>query len=277
MLCRPPHPLLRPFVSTLWASDAPAAGSREIVLPTGAMHLVLRLTDAPLIVYDGAAPGGRELGCALVGGARTAAYVRDVSRPSRSVGAMLRAGAAELLFGVPADALAERHTRLDDLWGASAAEARDRVRAAASPADQLDVFERVLAARLPRAGALPPVVADALARLDSGDDVAAVVGASGYSHRAFIEVFRRAVGLTPKRWGRVRRLARALGQPGGAPWAEVAHAAGYSDQAHFAREFRAMAGVTPGAYRAAAPAQTHHVPVRNLQDPPGRGGHGGRT
>lgn len=277
-LRRLPGSRLRPFVETLWVSDAPALGPREIVVPTGATHLVFRLTDTPLVLYDHVGDAtGHDLGCAIVGGARTSAYVRDVSRPTRSVGAQLRPGVAELLFGVPAEALAERHTRLDDLWGAAARGARDRMRAAPSPADQLDAFERVLAERLPVIGALHPVVAHALGRLALGDDVAAVVATTGYSHRAFIELFRRAVGLAPKRWARVQRLSRALAAPPSAPWAVVADAAGYSDQAHLAREFRALTGVTPGAYRAAAPAQSHHVVVKNLQDAPKQPKHRGGT
>ncbi|MDO9015871.1 MAG: AraC family transcriptional regulator [Deltaproteobacteria bacterium] len=275
MLRRAPAAPLRPFVETLWLSDAPALGPREIVLPTGAMHVVVRLSDTPLVVYDSLDdPTGRELGCAVVGGARTTAYVRDMSRPTRAVGASLWPGAAELLFGVPADALAGRHTRLDALWGAFTRELRDRVRAAATPADQLDEFERLLTSRLHRGGGVHPAVGYALERLRHGDPVAAVVGATGYSHRAFNALFLRAVGLTPKRWGRVQRLSRALAQPAETPWTEVAHAAGYSDQAHLTREFRAMAGITPGRWRAAAPSEPRHVLVKNVQDGGRAGGRG---
>lgn len=193
------------------------------------------------------------------------------------MGAQLRPGVAELLFGVPAEALAERHTRLDDLWGHSAREARDRIRAAPSLAAQLDAFERVLTDRLPLAGRVHPVVAHALGRLALGDEVAAVVGSTGYSHRAFIELFRRAVGVAPKRWARVQRLSRVLAAPPTAPWVVVAQEAGFSDQAYLARESRALAGLTPGEYRAAAPPQSHHVVVKNLQDGPPRPKHRGRT
>jgi YesN/AraC family two-component response regulator len=44
-------------------------------------------------------------------------------------------------------------------------------------------------------------------------------------------------------------LARAPGAPG---WAEIAREAGYADQAHLIREFRAFAGTTPTALAAAA-------------------------
>ena len=52
---RPPKPALRPFVDLLWAADGAgvpgAASGRELVLPTGAVHIVFRLGDHPLRVF----------------------------------------------------------------------------------------------------------------------------------------------------------------------------------------------------------------------------------
>ena len=272
MLARPPRPALRPFIRTLWAADAagePAsAGARELMVPAGTMHVAVRLSGPPLRVFRRVDDEvGRDVGLAVVGGARAGFYVRDVSRPVRSVGAELEPGAAALLLGVPAGELAERHTPLDELWGRAVEEARERLDEARSLAERLDVFEALLAARLPRVRAMHPAVAHALGRLHAGADVGAVAGETGYSHRRFLTVFRDAVGLGPKVYGRLLRLNSALRHLVTSPdatCAAVAAAAGYSDQAHMTREFRELAGVTPGAYRAAAPASIRHVPVRGL-------------
>jgi AraC-like DNA-binding protein len=288
MLHRPPRPELLPFVSRLWTADelapaadrelapaadrelAPAAdrvlapaADRELVLPTGAMHVVIRL-DHPLRLFDGpSAAEPRTVGHAIVGGARAAPYVRDISQPVGSVGAQLRPGVAELLLGVPASELAGRHTRLDDLWGRGAEELRERLVLAGDSRRRLDLFEAALIARLPRVRALHPAVAHALAQFATTDDIAGVVDEVGYSHRQFISVFRRAVGLAPKQYCRVQRLQRAIASLSARrSLAEIAVAAGFSDQAHLTREFRELAGISPGAYRALAPVAGHHVPLK---------------
>ncbi|MGW5695942.1 helix-turn-helix domain-containing protein, partial [Streptomyces asiaticus] len=56
-----------------------------------------------------------------------------------------------------------------------------------------------------------------------------------------------AFGYGPKTLGRVLRLNRALDLARtGLPFAEVAATAGYADQAHLARDVRALAGVPLG-------------------------------
>ena len=137
LLARPPRPALRPFVQTLWASDGRDDGGhaqRELVLPTGAMHVVFRLDRALRLYADPHDPVGRMIGHSIVGGARSGFYLRDVSQPSRSVGAQLQPAAAGPLLGVPAGELAERHTPLEELWGAEA----ERIRAQLAAADRLE-------------------------------------------------------------------------------------------------------------------------------------------
>jgi AraC-like DNA-binding protein len=241
------------------------AADRERVLPTGGMHLVFRLSDHPLRLFnDIHDPTGYRVGHTIVGGARATFYVREISEPVRSVGAQLHPGAADLLFGVPADELAGRHTPLEDLWGRSAIEARERLMEADGPERQLDMLELLLAERLPAVRGLHPAVAHALGRFMTTVDVRQVVKESGYSHRRFIALFHRELGLTPKVYCRLLRFQGALEQVAATPavsLVEVALDAGYSDQAHFTREFQEFAGLAPGAYRELSPAFPHHVPI----------------
>lgn len=267
---RLPLPVLRPFVAQVWASADPCGAAdvslrREHALPSGAMHLVIRLSDNPLRLAEG---GGHEparsVAPALIGGARSRFYVRELAGPSCSVGAVLRPGAAECLLGTPADELAERHTPLESLWGAEASRLRERLLELRGLEGRLALFESALAARLPRVHGLHPAVADALARFQAEASVAEAVRHSGLSHRHFIQLFRQHVGLPPKAYLQVQRFQRALPllrSNQGPSLATLAAELGFSDQSHFQREFMRFSGATPLVYRRTAGAGLNHLPV----------------
>lgn len=267
---RPPSALLRPFVKLLWAADPSPAGAgatpmREHVLPTGDMHLAFRLSGPGLRVFVNAGDTrGHVLGHALVGGARTAHYAREAGVPGRSAGAQLRPGACWPLFGVPACALAGTHTPLELLWGTQAGQALDDLDEAQDAHRRIDALEQLLSRRLLGARGLPLPIATGLAALRSGASVGDAVARSGASHRHFIALFRESTGMTPRAYTRLLRFRRALRglADGGEPsLALLAHEAGYADQPHLQRDFLAMAGLTPGQWRLAAPSHPNHVRV----------------
>lgn len=258
-----PGDTLQPFVQALWVADAVAApAAREHSLPAGAMHLAIRL-DAPLRLHSDAGDAvGRAIGLAVIAGARAGYCIKDTSVPSRSVGAVLRPGAARALFGCSALELADRHVPLEQVWGADAGRLLEWLQAQADPQRRLEGFAAALRARLRPTGGLHPPVAAALQALARGATVAEAAATSGHSHRHFIARFSEAVGLAPKRYARVRRFQHALHRlAGGESLAAIAQAVGYSDQAHFQREFHALAGVTPRAFRAVRPVRPQHLPV----------------
>jgi AraC-like DNA-binding protein len=268
-LSRPPVAALRPFVELVWASEAgpgdgPAAPRRELVLPTGSLHLVVRLADRPLRVFRHAGDRqGFTVDTAVIGGPRAAPYLKDISRPVPNVGALLRPGAAAFLAGAPASEFAGAHTPLANVWGRSAVDTLgNRLAEEPSLAGRLDLFEAALFARLNGLRRVDPRIVHAVSRLRLAVPVSEVAAESGLSHRHFTLRFRAAVGLKPKIWGRVVRFGQVLDRLAAEPtiaWAELAAAEGYADQAHFTRDFRAFAGLSPGDYRRRAPANARHV------------------
>lgn len=155
-LCRRPRPSLRPFVDLIGVSTPDAflvmpMRRKELVFPTGAMDLVLRLEGAPLRLIAGPDDAvGETVGTSVIGGARACAYIKDVSNPAPTVGAMLRQGAIELMSNVPAIEFAGRHTRIEDLWAPAAlSDLMDRLRETQTLAGRLTLFEDILSARPP--------------------------------------------------------------------------------------------------------------------------------
>ena len=278
VITRAPRPILRTVVERFWAIEPEhdalgSPASREHVLPTGQMHLAFRLSGGPLELFERHTdPAGFTVGDAVIGGARSDCYIRDVSRRARSVGAQLRPGAAEALFSAPAHEFAGRHTTLDDLWPGEVGGIREQLASAATLHQRIDRLEGILTARLSARALVPhPAVATALEQLPASSSIQRIVHATGYSHRALIALFRRAVGLTPGDYRRVLRFrsaVRMLTSPAAQPLAAIAAETGYSDQAHFTREFRSFAGVTPGEYRRRTPERPYHVAAGQFRSRP---------
>jgi len=92
---RAPHPLLRPFVREVWSCAAEPVGESqariERLLPSGFMHLVLRLDESPVrLLRSPDDAQGDALANAVLAGARTAPYLKRLHARSASVGASSR-------------------------------------------------------------------------------------------------------------------------------------------------------------------------------------------
>src|SRR5262245_34509901 len=202
ILSRPPRLALEPFVELFWASDgaeAPRPGhARERMLPKGAVHIAIRLTDEPLRFHRGVDDvHGHGMRGAIVGGVRASPYIKSPA-PSPSVGVQFRPGAGALFLGAPARLFAEMHCLLEDLWGSAAVELRTRLAETQGLVQRIDVLEAVLAARLPLLRRVHPAVAEALIALERTASVRSLAKRSGYSDRHFARLFNETVGLTPK-------------------------------------------------------------------------------
>lgn len=201
----------------MWASDGPPdwpiAGSlrREHVLPTGLMHLALRLDDRPLTLLQPQTSQRSIAPPCLVGGARSHFHARETVGSSCSVGALLWPGTAALLFGTGANELAHRHTALDELWGGPQAnDLRAQLSELRCAKDRMSLLESRQGERLPVMHGLHPQVAELMRCVHAGQSVGAAVRRRGVSHRRFTADFRHAVGLAPKEYLQVQRLQSAL-------------------------------------------------------------------
>jgi AraC-like DNA-binding protein len=80
---------------------------------------------------------------------------------------------------------------------------------------------------------------------------------TGLSPFYLLRVFHRQVGMPPHAYLRHIRIARAESMLAkGMSVAEVALAAGFSDQSHMTRQFKRIVGITPGAYSRAISFKT---------------------
>jgi AraC-like DNA-binding protein len=265
-VARRPGPLLAPFVEHVWwfASDAGFPHARERIMPSGAMQLLVNLAGDELRSYhgDGYREARRIRGAAMCG-AWARHFAIDTDEQRHVCGVAFRPGGAAAFLGLPADELAEQHVELDQVWGRGGAVLRERLLEAGGAGAVLDALLAALREQLVRPERDPAVgfALDAFGRdLPVGD----VTARLGLSPRRFIRRFAGAVGLTPKRFARVRRFQRVLDafeRGGRVDWARVAADCGYFDQAHLIHDFRGFSGLSPTRYRPRSDAGRSHVPL----------------
>ena len=109
-----------------------------------------------------------------------------------------------------------------------------------------DDLESAIAKRLASRDAADLRIRAAIEVLARGGSVRSAAERACLSERQLSRRFTSRVGVGPKAFARVMRLQRAAGAlaRGASPLTAGAHA-GYADQAHFTRETRELAGVTP--------------------------------
>jgi AraC-like DNA-binding protein len=250
---------LHPYVQGIFRVRSAAGYRQETILPKGNVDLLFNLGGR--VVGAGPRPGPYvgEPGAVWLSGLKTEPFVMRPEPGFDLLGVCLRAEAAAAVLPCAMAELVNRELPGDDA-GHGLTELGERLRERAGFGEQCALLTRWLLARArPRRGADAARHACALLRGARADDpVHGTARALRVSTRHLRRLVTAHVGIGPAEYVRLRRFAESLTLlrgPTGSVGA-VAHAAGYYDHAHFCRDFRRFAGMTPQEYRAAAPHPT---------------------
>ena len=241
--------------------------ARHRGLPSPYLTLIITLDD-PLTVARHPDPADRPGDYrTLLGGLHTTPAL--ITHPGRQSGVQVQLSplGARALLGLPAGELAGRDLAADDVLGRVAGELHERMRAAADWPARFAILDQLLLDRADLDQQVTPDIAEALAaaaaqrrpgpggRTGQPGRLEPAVPAAAAAGRDRADPEGRGPGhpvrpgppdpAAPGRRGR-RRAAGG----GAATLADVAAGCGYYDQAHLAREFRALAGCPPAAWLA---------------------------
>ena len=232
-----PEPALAPFVEHLWTV--------EWDLPQPSTSEVLSHPSVQLVV---------ERGASRVGGVHTGLFTRHLEGQGRVLGVKFRPGGFRPFLGGAVSALTDRMTPVEAIFGESAAGLEER---ALAHADHEGAFGEIQAF-LSRLAPPPDPTVDFLASL--AERIAAdraitrveqLVPISGLPLRQLQRLFDEWVGAPPK-WViqryRLHEAAERIALGEALDWPDLALELGYSDQAHFIRDFRKLVGRSPGDY-----------------------------
>ena len=254
-----PAPPLNQYVDLFWYyADLSPDHDREHVLPDGTFELIINLQETPRKLFhraDSTMHDAFKRG--WISGAHSKFLVIDALPRSSMIGVHFKPGGAASFLGFPAGELAGQVVELDAVWGGTVWDWRDQLLAARMAASKFAILERWLRGRLAQSKLQQRqsvTIAWALDRYVAEPNLQTITSVSSqvdFSHKHFIDLFRRQTGLSPKVFCRIRRFQKVLLEVqtrAEINWADVACACGYFDQSHFVHDFVNFSGLNPSAY-----------------------------
>jgi AraC-like DNA-binding protein len=235
-----PSPDLEPYVEHYWSVAWDLRGlepERAETLPRPSVHMIFE----------------RGVGGRIAGVARG-----KFSRVLRDEGGVLAAkftpGGFYPFVGVPISRLTDATVGVHDLFGADGETLERDVLAQTTDASRIAIVEAFLRRRQPApdgsAASATAMVYD-VARTRGIVSVEDLVDRYAVNKRTLQRLFARYVGVSPK-WViqryRLHEAAERLAADPRLRQAALAAELGYSDQAHFIRDFKAIVGTSPAAY-----------------------------
>jgi AraC-like DNA-binding protein len=237
-------------------------------LPSPSLTFIITLDD-PLVIAahpDPRQPAERY--DTLLGGLHTTPATVTHNGSWAGVQLGLTPLGARMLLGMPAAPLANWDSEASDVIGGFATRLHEAIASQPDWAGRFAALDELLlqrsaAADGDRGHEVRPEVRYGWRRLRETNGtvgVAELAAETGLSARRLGSLFQAEFGLAPKEAGRVfrfdharHRIARAAAA--GGTLADLAVECGYYDQAHLAREFRALAGCPPSQWLAEESAQ----------------------
>lgn len=237
------------LVRVYWEVHGTFPSIRERVLPTGDIFVLVNVGAPQLMISS---ERGDLFSDTCICGIQRGPLVTGVLGATDLWGAKLSPRAAQLAFGSAA-AVAGAVADFADVMGAKGNSLAGYLRDAPTFEARCAIFDAHIADAV-RSENLKwrSEVEWALDRIfKGGAEVGALARAIGWSRKHLHESVVGHLGQAPKTLIRIARFERALriiGDRSDIGLAEVALEAGYCDQPHLTREFRALSGLTPAAY-----------------------------
>ena len=176
-------------------------------------------------------------------------------------------GMAYPFFPLPMNEMADRVVDADLLWGKDFAFLRERLLETNEIRLKFETAENFLLKYSQGRFVLNPAVEYALAEIIRRPDqinLASVSQNIGYSHKHFIGIFKRQVGIAPKAYLKIIRFQKAINeieQRQEVNWSNISQDCGFYDQAHFINDFKFFSGFTPEEYVRRKNDVLNYVPV----------------
>ena len=253
-------PDLQGWIRLIWAltadgtsDDSPEEKSgdgAELVVPDGHPELIFNLGDP----FAQRAPGQdtfRLQPAAILNGQLRASMMLRATGRVQLVGIRLQPWALGALTRTPASRLSDQWIAVGDAGSRLLPDLADALAHCQSHAEAFHTVVAHLRTQLGRTQLPPQRLMSVVSHLSQNAtvlDLSVIRNNAGLSERVMQRMFENDVGLTPKQLAKITRIqhaVRARRETAHGTWARAALDAGYYDQSHFNKDFRAIVGCTP--------------------------------
>lgn len=235
---------LAPFVENYWHTEWDLRGHppyRQVILSHPCVNLVFEQDE--LI--------GRYTG---VHGIRESSDSRLLQGQGTALGIKFKPGGFYPFWRQPMTRLTGRSVGCGELFGLDMGPIERRMFAVDSGEEMAAAADAFLRERQPErfpSAELATEIVEAASANRQIVKVAELAGLFGLSLRSLQRIFNQYIGISPKwviRRFRIHEAAERMENGDLTDWTEFAGQLGYFDQAHFIRDFKAVAGKTPAAH-----------------------------
>ncbi len=234
-----PSPDLEPYIEHYWMVEWDLRGQapeRIEILPHPSLHLIFE----------------RDMGGRISGIAR-GKFSRLLENDGAVFAAKFTPGGFYPFVRVPIATFSGLVVPVGDVFGPEGIRVERAILAEHSDSVRIEIIESFFRAQRPEPDATAGRIAEIVYAV-AGDrgivKVEDLVARYGLNKRALQRLFAKYVGATPKWVIQRYRLHEAAEQLAAGPvnQSALALSVGYSDQAHFVRDFKAIVGISPAAY-----------------------------
>lgn len=246
-----PHPILEALVKFYWTLEVPfdPSNEKQKIIPDGCIEMTFNLadgikryiSDSEFIVHP----------CAMVMGQRTKSYYIEPLGNVDSFAICFYPYGFANFVNVPLNDFADSETPIARLFGEIPSQKLEaEIVQARNTQQRIEIIERFLLDKLLEQTTVDNIVKstiDALINTNGGSSIHTILKTDLSKRRQLERKFRKQVGISPKRLGKVLRLQSALKMMLNEVenLTDIAYESDYFDQAHFIKDFKEFIGVSP--------------------------------
>jgi AraC-like DNA-binding protein len=249
-----PSPVLQPYIKNFLILES-EHGMVNRILPDTSIVIAFRLRGHVSYADNGTT---HTIPQTVISGIRESSRLVDYAKDTANLLIIFKEGGAAAFFKAPLHELGRLSVSLDYLIHRSKVTAiEEELAAATNNSQRILIAERFLLSELKKTQT-DPLVFEAIQQIrrSNGDiKIKDLLSGLPISRDPFEKRFRKITGTSPKHFSAIVRLKSLIERySGSVSLTDAAYSAGYYDQAHFIKDFKAFTGQVPHDFFKSPPA-----------------------